>query len=68
MAGEQKILFDEQFTFDFYDLDFTLQCTLKKLRVGTIPICITHMSHGAGINNERYILLQNKFKEKYKIK
>jgi len=63
---EYNVLFDERLTFDFYDLDFTLQCTLKNLRVGTIPISITHMSHGAGIKKDSYIKMQEIFKQKYK--
>lgn len=62
----KKIFFDKQFTFDFYDLDFCLNCLTNNLKIGISPIILTHMSHGVGIRSERYKLLQDKFIEKWK--
>ncbi len=41
------VRFDERFDFDFYDLDFSRQANAAKLRVGTWPIAVTHVSSGA---------------------
>lgn len=64
---QKKIFFDETFTFDFYDTDFCLSCIKNNLKIKTIPIILTHNSHGAGINNERYNILQDKFIQKWKV-
>ena len=42
-----RVLFDEQFDFDFYDMDFCRAAGLAGLRMGTWPIAITHLSEGA---------------------
>jgi hypothetical protein len=41
-----NIRFDEQFEFDFYDLDFCRQCELNNLKMGTWPISVVHESGG----------------------
>jgi GT2 family glycosyltransferase len=41
------VRFDERFDFHFYDLDFSRQANLAKLKVGTWPIAVTHSSGGA---------------------
>jgi GT2 family glycosyltransferase len=41
------ILFDPQFDFHFYDLDFCRSARQAGLKLGTWPICITHQSDGA---------------------
>jgi hypothetical protein len=43
----QRVLFDETFDFDFYDLDFCRQAERRKLRMGTWPIQVMHESDGA---------------------
>jgi GT2 family glycosyltransferase len=40
------VLFDPQFRFHFYDMDFCRTARKKGLRLGTWPICITHQSIG----------------------
>jgi GT2 family glycosyltransferase len=42
-----KILFDSQFLFHFYDMDFCRTARSAGLRLGTWPIAITHQSGGA---------------------
>jgi glycosyltransferase involved in cell wall biosynthesis len=42
-----RVSFDEQFDFDFYDMDFCRAAGLAGLRMGTWPIAITHLSEGA---------------------
>lgn len=46
LLRERGILFDEQFKFHFYDMDFCRTCLQKGLRLGTWPIAITHGSRG----------------------
>jgi len=41
------VLFDPQFPFHFYDLDFCRTARQCGLRLGTWPICLTHQSPGA---------------------
>jgi GT2 family glycosyltransferase len=40
------LLFDPQFDFHFYDMDFCRSARQRGLRMGTWPICITHQSNG----------------------
>ena len=42
-----QILFDPQFDFHFYDMDFCRSAKQKGLKLGTWPICLTHQSNGA---------------------
>lgn len=57
--------FDERFTFDFYDLDFTLSQHLAGRKVGVWPLSLTHLSRGQGYRSERFSRLQEVFREKY---
>ena len=41
------VLFDTQFDYHFYDLDFCRQCHNRGLKLGTWPIAATHGSGGA---------------------
>lgn len=41
------IYWDEQFTFDFYDIDFCRQCNEKGLLIGVWPIALTHGGKGS---------------------
>ncbi|MCP9931446.1 methyltransferase domain-containing protein [Cyanobium sp. AMD-g] len=43
---QQNILFDKQFSFHFYDLDFCRQVRKAGLRLGVHPISLTHQSSG----------------------
>lgn len=42
-----RLLFDEQFEFHFYDMDFCRAAAIAGLRMGTWPIDLTHLSAGA---------------------
>lgn len=57
--------FDERFTFDFYDLDFTLSQHLAGRNVGVWPLSLTHLSRGQGYKSERFSRLQEVFREKH---
>jgi len=61
-------LFDEQFKFHHYDIDFSLTCNQNKLKLGVWPILINHQSPGLkdfsddwNNSNEKFI---NKWKNK----
>ena len=43
---EKDLRFDEQFTFDFYDLDFCRQAEARAIRMGTWAISAIHASAG----------------------
>ncbi|WP_216905034.1 methyltransferase domain-containing protein [Synechococcus sp. CCY 9618] len=43
---QHNILFDKQFSFHFYDLDFCRQVRRAGLRLGAYPISLTHQSSG----------------------
>lgn len=57
--------FDTQFTYDFYDLDFSLTLHLQGKRVGVWPLAISHMSKGSGKDSARYQRLQKLFRRKF---
>lgn len=61
----ENVRFDEQFAFDFYDLDFCLSLRRGGWKVGVCPIMITHLSHGASIRSERFLSAQRKFVAKW---
>lgn len=44
---DAEVLFDPQFEYHFYDLDFCRQCYSSGLKVGTWPIAVTHGSKGS---------------------
>lgn len=44
---EKGVLFDRQFDFHFYDMDFCRSARQSGLRLGTWPICLTHQSDSA---------------------
>lgn len=63
LAGS-GVLFDAQFEFHFYDMDFCRSARQKGLRLGTWPICLTHQSGGVfgkGAWNEKYRLYREKW-------
>ena len=62
------VRFDENFTFDFYDTSFCIKAHQAGLKLGTVPVICTHMSHGVGIMKDSYKEAQKKFVELYKEK
>ena len=58
-----KLRFDEQFAFDFYDVDFCLSAHCAGLALGTIDIYVNHRS--AGIASASYYEAQQKFRAKW---
>jgi len=52
-CNEKKVVFDPQFKFHFYDLDFCRTAKEKSLKLGTWPISLTHQS-GGEFNSEAW--------------
>lgn len=61
----KSIKFDEQFKFDFYDLDVCFSAIKEGLSIGVVPISVTHYSKGEGILKSSYLLSQNEFIKKW---
>jgi GT2 family glycosyltransferase len=64
---DRDVRFDEEFEFDFYDLDFCRTCECVGLKIGTWPIAITHASSG-NYNTESWKIAYAKYREKWKMK
>jgi hypothetical protein len=62
---KHNLRFDEDFSFDFYDMSLCAKALIKKLKIGIIPLLIYHDSHGNGILDNRYIEASEKFNKKY---
>ena len=62
----EKARFDEQFTYDFYDLDFCLNAQLNTdLKVGVFVQPTIHNSLGRSVLSEEYLVPERKFRAKY---
>lgn len=61
----KNIKFDEIFTFDFYDLDFSLTALSHNYKIGVIPLPCTHQSGGYGILEDKYLAAQENFVKKW---
>lgn len=46
LLHEKGLMFDERFTFHFYDMDFCRQAEQKGMKMGTWPISVVHESGG----------------------
>ena len=58
--------FDTSFMFHHYDMDFSLQCNMDKLRIGTWPILINHSSPGLRDFNDSWKASNQIFINKWK--
>jgi hypothetical protein len=58
--------FDINFMFHHYDMDFSLQCNLNKLKIGTWPILIDHSSPGLREFTDAWKKSNEYFKNKWK--
>lgn len=62
----EKARFDEQFTYDFYDLDFCVNVqTNTDLKIGTIIMPTIHTSLGKSVLTEEYLIPERKFRAKW---
>lgn len=63
---EAGVKFDESnpAKFHFYDIDFSLTCNAKKLKLGTVDIDVVHNSHGLRSFTDEWLSGQAWFKQK----
>jgi hypothetical protein len=64
-SAYNDIKFDYQFMWDFYDLDLCIEAYNYTIKVGVVPIQVTHASVGGGITSYKYIEAQKLFKRKW---
>ena len=65
----EKARFDEQFTYDFYDLDFCMNIQFNtNLKIGVFVLPTTHMSVGKSILKEEFLIPERKFRLKWQSK
>lgn len=62
---EKGVWFDEDFTFHYYDLAFSLSAHNKGLKVGTYPIFVVHHGLGHVDNMEEFLASQKIFNQTY---
>jgi hypothetical protein len=60
-----KTMFDENFKFHHYDLDFSLSSNSNRLKIGVWPILIDHSSPGLRSFNENWKTSNEYFKQKW---
>lgn len=62
----EKARFDEQFTYDFYDLDFCLNAQINTdLKIGVFVQPTIHKSLGKSVLTEEYLNPERKFRAKW---
>lgn len=62
----EKARFDEQFTYDFYDLDFCLNVQVNTdLKIGVFVQPTIHQSLGKSVLTEDYLIPERKFRAKW---
>jgi GT2 family glycosyltransferase len=62
---KNKLHFDEQFKFHFYDMDFCRQAEVKGVTMGTIPLSLMHES-GGNFSSEAWKQGYQKYIQKWK--
>lgn len=63
---ERGVMFDERFSFHFYDLDFCRQAQLAGLRLGTCALSLVHESGGQSISGSDWQAAYAKYLEKWR--
>jgi hypothetical protein len=58
--------FNENYSFHHYDIASCLDANTKKLKIGVVPIWVTHHSHGLREYNKVFTTSQETFLEEYK--
>ena len=62
----EKARFDEQFTYDFYDLDFCINAQVNTdLKIGVFIMPAIHNSLGKSVLTEEYLIPERKFRAKW---
>lgn len=68
VLSDDEFKFDEQFTFDFYDLDISHQAKSKNYRIDVIDGGgLIHYSIGAGIYKKEYKQAEELFRKKWNV-
>ena len=66
---DEKTRFDEQFTYDFYDLDFCMNVQFNTdYKIGVFVQPTIHNSLGKSVLTEEYLIPERKFRQKYQDK
>jgi GT2 family glycosyltransferase len=60
------VRFDTQFSFHHYDMDFCLSAVKAGVKIGTVPIDLTHFSVGEWRNDPVWFDSEKRFIEKWK--
>jgi len=58
--------FNENYSFHHYDIASCLDANTKKLKIGVVPIWVTHHSHGLREYNSAFTTSQETFLKEYK--
>lgn len=58
--------FNENYSFHHYDIASCLDANTKRLKIGVVPIWLTHRSHGLQEYDSKFIESQKTFLEEYK--
>lgn len=62
----EKARFDEQFTYDFYDLDFCVNVSFNTdLKIGILVVPTLHLSVGKSVLTEEFMIPDKKFHDKW---
>lgn len=64
-AVSKGLRFDENFKFHFYDMDVSFEAYVRKLKVGTSAILLTHESLGTSAAQSSYMDAQRMFLKKW---
>lgn len=62
---EKNLLFDEEFSFHFYDIAFCLRANESKITCGVLPIRVVHYGLGDSMLTPEWEEANIKFKQKY---
>jgi hypothetical protein len=65
-ARQNNWQFNENYTFHHYDIASCLDANVKKLKIGVVPIWLTHRSPGLREYNQFFVDSQKTFLEEYK--
>lgn len=63
--NEKKLLFDENFSFHFYDIAFCMRANEKKVTCGVLPIRVIHSGLGDSMLTKEWEEANEAFKQTY---
>jgi hypothetical protein len=62
---DNKVFFDEDFDWHFYDISFCFRAKKANLNVAVSPIHVLHYALGDSCFSDKFAENQNKFRKKY---